>query len=97
MVYLLVYLMSVFKHSLVDWSICIINFNYIYSSYIFWILIVSHRDINQYNLARWLPPRKMVVLGMVQHVGSATLHIPGLVNIQKAIENGHRNSGFSQL
>jgi hypothetical protein len=23
-----------------------------------------------------------------------TLDIPGLVNIQKAIENGHRNSGF---
>jgi len=23
--------------------------------------------------------------------------LPGLVNIQKAIENGHRNSGFSQL
>ena len=24
-------------------------------------------------------------------------HVPGLVNIQKAMENGHRNSGFSQL
>jgi hypothetical protein len=22
-------------------------------------------------------------------------HLPGLVNIQKAIENGHRNSGFT--
>ena len=27
---------------------------------------------------------------------SGTCWIPGLVNIQKAIENGHRNSGFTQ-
>jgi len=26
---------------------------------------------------------------------ATSVHIPGLVNLQKAIENGHRNSGFS--
>jgi len=32
---------------------------------------------------------------MVHHGATGTSDILGLVNIQKAIEHGHRNSGFS--
>ena len=31
----------------------------------------------------------------IKEIPWKTSKIPGLVNIQKAIENGHRNSGFS--
>ena len=44
---------------------------------------------------RAVPP----VFATLKRVGLATndRYIPGLVNIQKAIENGHRNSGFTVI
>ena len=34
---------------------------------------------------------------LITQLHPITLYIPGLVNIQKAIENDHRHSGFSHL
>ena len=32
---------------------------------------------------------------VIVNIWAGSMHVPGLVNIQKAIENHHRNSGFS--
>jgi len=51
--------------------------------------------LNQNN-AWWLHSEILGVSGELKREHQNFM-VPGLVNIQKAIENGHRNSGFTQL
>ena len=60
---------------------------------------VASQSTSLYNIHMMVNPTKcihrihqtcQILPGFIQHP-----YLPGLVNLQKAIENGHRNSGFT--